>query len=477
MGQSLDMGKWKGLFEWSMKYQQDGTRSSEAQELAPDKKAWLEGALQDFMKDFADRMKEIKHALSDETQPATEQQQQQQQEGAQAAGGSAAAAGLSLSEKEALCDELMDIVESVDCARDLHKIGGLPTLLSLMSSPHPSLRWRAAEITATCMANNPPVQRWFMEGGALPPLLGLLADSHVVVRTKAVLALSALVRHFGPALEAFRLAGGLTKLLALLGCGGVDAAVDAAEAAGEDDEAAQEGRVQQRSQHRRLTRKVLALLHYMLLKHPADRVAAAEYGIVSQLQSCLDNAPDSDMRQAALSVLAELLAEPGAWQWVQQHEGQQGLVQQLQRLHQQHKDLNAEDREAEAEEGQLVGQCLSALQASQPPVGANGGAAGGAAAGMDDHVDVDPYQDGGDRAKKTIRSSLWLARPGAVAASLNRGLLRAGGGLGLEIAYSAVAAWQTAEHVIDGYSMDCGWAEECCAVPCVRGQVAVCMVC
>jgi hypothetical protein len=67
------------------------------------------------MKDFADRMKEIKHALSDEPQ--------QQQQGAEAAAGSAAAAAavLSLSEKEALCDELMDIVESVDCARGRHE--------------------------------------------------------------------------------------------------------------------------------------------------------------------------------------------------------------------------------------------------------------------------------------------------------------------------------------------------------------------
>lgn len=87
---------------------------------------------------------------------------------------------------------------------DLHTIGGLPTLLSLLASPHPSLRWRAAEIAATCMANNPPVQRWFMEGGALPPLLALLADSHPVVVTKALLALSALLRHYEPGLEVRR---------------------------------------------------------------------------------------------------------------------------------------------------------------------------------------------------------------------------------------------------------------------------------
>jgi hypothetical protein len=45
------------------------------------------------------------------------------------------------------------------CPTDLHKIGGLPTLLELLDCRHPGLRWRAAEVVATCMANNPPVQQ------------------------------------------------------------------------------------------------------------------------------------------------------------------------------------------------------------------------------------------------------------------------------------------------------------------------------
>jgi hypothetical protein len=45
-------------------------------------------------------------------------------------------------------------------AADLHKIGGLPTLLDILSnSSAPSLQWRAAEVVATCCANNPPVQQ------------------------------------------------------------------------------------------------------------------------------------------------------------------------------------------------------------------------------------------------------------------------------------------------------------------------------
>jgi len=54
----------------------------------------LDNALQEFMKDFADRMKEINSTL----------------------GGSGDSSS-SLADKEALCDELMEIVENVDYAR------------------------------------------------------------------------------------------------------------------------------------------------------------------------------------------------------------------------------------------------------------------------------------------------------------------------------------------------------------------------
>ena len=44
-------------------------------------------------------------------------------------------------------------------AADLHTIGGLPTLLSLLQDSHASIRWRSAEVVATCVQNNPPVQQ------------------------------------------------------------------------------------------------------------------------------------------------------------------------------------------------------------------------------------------------------------------------------------------------------------------------------
>lgn len=91
--------------------------------------------MQEYMKDFVERMKEIKEAVESPDDQS------------------------SLEEKEELLEELIEIVESVDYARDLHKIGGLPTLLALLQSPHPGLRWRAAEVVAACTQNHPQVGR------------------------------------------------------------------------------------------------------------------------------------------------------------------------------------------------------------------------------------------------------------------------------------------------------------------------------
>ena len=50
-------------------------------------------------------------------------------------------------------------MESIDFARDLHTIGGLPTLLALMNREDAGLRWRAAEVVATCVANHESIQK------------------------------------------------------------------------------------------------------------------------------------------------------------------------------------------------------------------------------------------------------------------------------------------------------------------------------
>ena len=248
------MPQWKGLFDWSMQHS-DGTRPTDvdAVQKDPEKMKWcdawastvpcqvmltvscvhmmqlyalacawkviccgavtqrlcirmctsfgspgkgtfkcrLEGVMKTYMVDFDERMQSIQDGLGRST--------------------NADASAREVQEAEALLDELLEIVESIDFARDLHTIGlqpftasfevwqhtpqgeslslqcatrkklqilelqlaafsvvtvpdatlragGLPKLLELMQCPHASLRSRAADVVATSCQNNQPVQ-------------------------------------------------------------------------------------------------------------------------------------------------------------------------------------------------------------------------------------------------------------------------------------------------------------------------------
>lgn len=319
----MELGKWRGLFDWSMKFQ-DGTHPVDyqhVQEFTPERRKWLEDALKHYMQDFVDRMKEIKEVFDREGQGVDQPGEQQQESTSE-----------SLKEKELLLDELNDIVSSIDYARDLHKIGGLPTLLKLLHCNHPSLRWRAAEVVSTCVQNNPPVQDWFLEGGVMPPLVALLEDGNNTCVTKGLLGVSSLVRHNDPALEAFLKTGSLDGVMELVT---------------RDDV--------------RLQRKALALLQYILAKKPECRCQACSAGVPDQLAALLEQ-PSSELRQASLAVLLELSRTESCWERLRKVEGLSAKVQSLLNTHQ---ALPSEDREAEREEGDLLQELGKALNAEE----------------------------------------------------------------------------------------------------------------
>jgi hsp70-interacting protein len=388
----------KGIFEWSMKYQ-DGSRPTDygsVGEMPKEKREWLEAALKECMVDLGDRMKQIKSTL----------------DGGSAAGGNDATAAAAakppagLAAEEELLDELADIVASVDYARDLSKVGGLPTLLSLLACPYPSLRWRAAEVAATCMANNPPVQRAFDAGGAGPALLALLGDADATVRAKGLHALSAMARHYDPGLDDFLGAGGVARLLELLGAGEEAGSTAAAatnltssstNGAGggkvdddDEEEEDEDARAAAAAAERRLRRKALGLLAYAAGKRPAAAVEAAERGAAEALSALLE-APtsDSDLRAAALGALLEIASSsPESWRLIKARAPQ--LAALVARLQQAHSALSADERDADAEEGAALDALAQVLAATSPPPAAAGG--GGAAS--IEHIEVDGWEKG-----------------------------------------------------------------------------------
>jgi hsp70-interacting protein len=246
-----------------------------------------------------------------------------------------------LEDKERMLDELMEIVESIDQAKDLSTIGGLHTLLHLLSSPHASLRWRAAEVIATCVQNNPEVQDAFLQGGVLPALWPLLENhhhqgndeqdilrddtpnsffsSHAVCLVKGMLAVSCQIRGHPASLQWFRENNGLKKLISILsntsssgggGGGGGEAHAEA---------------------ETRIQRKCLQMLEYVLNTVPSDRKSAVTINVddtvtartrtntvdnahihecsgslIPLLVKLISNSEDGDIRSGALGVIHQL---------------------------------------------------------------------------------------------------------------------------------------------------------------------------
>ena len=241
----------------------------------------MEGALKGAMLDLTDRMQDINTALSGET-PTTEE------------------ASASLEDKEQLLDELMELVENIDQAKDLSTIGGLPTLLSLLSCPHPSLQWRAAEVIATCAQNNPEVQDGFLQGGVLPAVWPLLDHPNITCIIKGLLALSCQVRGHAPSLQWFRDQHGVDKLIKLL-----------------DNE------------DKRVQRKCLQMLEYILRRVPGDRQEVC-CPLLPLLTGIVAESEDGDVRESALAVMQRLAGDNACLREMQKDGSLMAAVQALQ---------------------------------------------------------------------------------------------------------------------------------------------------
>merc|ERR1711871_1922081 len=100
-----------------------------------------------------------------------------------------------------LFEELQDIVEQIDQALNLHKIGKLTVLIEMLRDDKADFRAHAAEVIATASQNNPKVQAVAINAGALAFAAHLFVhDPEANVRVKALLLVSCLVRNF-PAAE------------------------------------------------------------------------------------------------------------------------------------------------------------------------------------------------------------------------------------------------------------------------------------
>lgn len=270
------------------------------------------------MVDLSTRMQEIKEALDPGTSSARED--------------------ASLQEQERLLDELLELVESIDQAKDLSTIGGLSTLCSLLQSPHPSLQWRAAEVAATCVQNNPAVQEAFMNGGIMPALWSLLDSNVVLSKIKALLAVSCMIRGYPPALSWFMQQNGGQKVLIIA----------------------------EQSEDPRLQRKCLQILDYILSFLPSERAvmySAGEGLLIHLLSNVFIPSDDGDVRIAALNVAAQMAGDVQCLHAMQSNEAFVAAVQAAQcRLD----TLPENDWDSVEEETNLTKELMSDLSRIAP---------------------------------------------------------------------------------------------------------------
>lgn len=102
---------------------------------------------------------------------------------------------LSLEDRHRALHELLILVEPIDNANDLPKIGGLAVVIRELDHPDPDVRKLSAWVLGKASQNNPLIQRQVLELGALAKLMMMVKSEHVEEATKALSAVSALIRN------------------------------------------------------------------------------------------------------------------------------------------------------------------------------------------------------------------------------------------------------------------------------------------
>ncbi|KAI0252250.1 nucleotide exchange factors-like protein [Lactifluus subvellereus] len=112
-------------------------------------------------------------------------------------------------------DDLEMLVENIDNANDLEKLGMWEPLQGLLASPSDDVKTQALWVIGTAVQNNPAAQKAYIALGPIPAVLSYLsppARASKQLRSKAVYALSGLLKHNAAAIAPFEAAGGWEAL-------------------------------------------------------------------------------------------------------------------------------------------------------------------------------------------------------------------------------------------------------------------------
>lgn len=115
--------------------------------------------------------------------------------------------GEDVNERVFALDDFEMLIESIDNANNIEPLGLWPPLLGLLSAPQDAIIRAAAWVVGTAIQNNPKAQESFHSHSPLPTLLSLISSTHPTssshspsissqTRSKSVYALSAALKHY-----------------------------------------------------------------------------------------------------------------------------------------------------------------------------------------------------------------------------------------------------------------------------------------
>uniref|UniRef100_A0A3P9ITN1 Hsp70-binding protein 1 n=1 Tax=Oryzias latipes TaxID=8090 RepID=A0A3P9ITN1_ORYLA len=242
------------------------------QPMSEERKTWLREALSEVCKGQLDEVEQIKRCLSvlhkenvgDKDENGEEMRDEDDED-----------------EREWAFEMLSELCENLDNARDLMVLGGLELCVSqYLCHVQSGLRWRAAELIASCAQNMPQLQDHLLSIGTLPKLLQLTdSDPNPTVRVKVLYAVSCLVREQEAGLQAFLAHDGFSVLMRGM-----------------------------QSENEKLRTKSAFLLLNLLTSHPDQKEPLVSMGMVQQLVSVL-RTPHSHFHEHVLGALCCLVED------------------------------------------------------------------------------------------------------------------------------------------------------------------------
>lgn len=169
------MVDWPGLLKWTLTQADQTSLDPNVKPMSEQETKWLQEALESFSFDAAKRMREV---LADLNTPEVK-------------GGSEEEAETRL----VLAEELTDLVEGLENARDLIRMGVYTSLLNAMfSSQYPEVRKALYFVFASCNSLNSFVQNVSLEKGGFQLINCVIKESRIDIKEAAFAALSSLVR-------------------------------------------------------------------------------------------------------------------------------------------------------------------------------------------------------------------------------------------------------------------------------------------